>query len=80
MGLIGLCPEAAAAGVESTLSNIQDKLVQQSYSGSNSGTRFAGFPLSWDRRQQNQSYSGNFWSLRWIWAQSIVSLIRSLVN
>ncbi len=82
IGLIALCPELGYASVESTLSNIQDKLVSTILPlAAILGLVFAGISFVMGspsaRTHLVLAIIGAFIGFG---AQSIVSLIRSLVN
>ena len=82
VGLIGLCPELATASVESTLSNIQDKLVSTILPlAAILGLVFAGFSfVMGSPSARTNLILAIFGAFVGFGAQSIVSLIRSLVN
>ncbi|MGZ3783878.1 MAG: TrbC/VirB2 family protein [Bdellovibrio sp.] len=82
VGLVALCPELAMASVESTLANIQDKLVSTILPlAAILGLVFAGFSFVMGspsaRSHLILAIIGAFIGFG---AQSIVALIRSLVN
>jgi type IV secretory pathway VirB2 component (pilin) len=81
-GLIALCPELAMASVESTLSNIQDKLVSTILPlAAILGLVFAGFSfVMGSPSARTHLILAIFGAFIGFGAQSIVSLIRSLVN
>ncbi len=81
-GILTLCPELAMASVESTLSNVQDKLVSTILPlVAILGLVFAGFSFVMGSASARShlilAIIGAFIGFG---AQSIVSLIRSLVN